>query len=116
MSRAKPTCAGAFKFLTLRQGRGALAPCTGQDYRALAAWFHLVEIYGTADDRGQHAALLALASILDAMQLSVWHLAKAGIPGVLDWPDEDRVWRAVHEYRARLGSSSVSADSAHPPG
>lgn len=99
MSRPKPTCTGAFKFVTERLGRGALAACTGQDYRALAAWFHLVELWGTADDAGEHAAVIALAATLDGMQRAVWPIAKAGIPGVLDWPDENRLWDRVQDAR-----------------
>lgn len=100
-ARPKPQCATAFAFLRERLGKGALAPCTGQDYRALAAWFHLVEVWRTADERGELAALRALAHTLDAMQRSVWAFAKAGIPACGDWGDEDRLWQLVHAQRER---------------
>jgi hypothetical protein len=95
-NKPKPQCATAFAFLNDRLGKGCLAPCTGQDYRALAAWFHLVELWGTSDAQGEAAALVALRAVLDGMQRSVWPLAKAGIPGVLDWEHEARLWSRVH--------------------
>lgn len=101
-----PQCATAFAFLRERLGKGALAPCTGQDYRALAAWFHLVELWRTADEPGERAALRALAHVLDGMQRSVWPLAKAGIPACGDWPDEARLWQLVHAQRVQLGSAA----------
>lgn len=102
MKASKPCCSNAFAFLKSRLGKGCLAPCTGQDYVALAAWFHLVELWGTADSNGEAAALSALAPLLDGMQRSVWPLAKASIPGVLDWGHEERLWTAVLAYRARV--------------
>lgn len=97
--RPKPSCEQALAFLKERLGKGCLAPCTGQDYVALAAWFHLVDLWGTGDFAGEAAAVRALAHVLDGMQRSVWPLAKAGIPGVLDWSHEERLWAAVHKAR-----------------
>lgn len=95
--RYKPACQQAFEFL---RARGVdLAPVTGQDRRALEAWFQLVELWGTADDAGTAAALNACAHVLDGMQREVWYIAKAGIPGVMDWTHEAQLWSAVHALR-----------------
>lgn len=103
VKKPKPTHEQAFAFLKARlKDKHCLAPCTGQDYVALRAWFYLVELWGTADIQGEAAALSACAAVLDGMQRSVWPLAKAGIPGVLDWSHEEKLWAAVLAYRARL--------------
>lgn len=123
MRAAKPGCSNAFAFLKARLGKGCLAPCTGQDYVALSAWFHLVDLWGTADFPGSHAAERALAHVLDGMQRSVWPLAKAGIPGVLDWPHEEQLWSLVHARRAKdraaaerhVGLTSPERGGATPP-
>jgi hypothetical protein len=75
--------------------RSAFAPMTGQDSSAFAAFVHLVELYGRADQVGRLVALEAMRQTLRAMQPSTRHLAKAAIPHVLDWSDEDRIWQQV---------------------
>jgi len=104
--RSKPTHEQAFAFLKSRLGKGCLAPCTGQDYVALRAWFYLVELWGVADLAGTAAAERALAHVLDGMQHSVWPLAKAGIPGVLDWSHEDQLWPRLLALRERRAAAA----------
>ena len=103
VKRDPPQCAQAATFLRQLIGRDALAPCTGQDHRALAAWFHLVDLWRTADGAGELAALRALAHVLDGMQKSVWPLAKRAIPHFGDWDDEDRLWGLVMAQRDQRG-------------
>lgn len=73
----------------------ALAPLTGQDWRALTAFFHLVALYGNSDADGRASAVLAMFHTVQAMQPKTRHLAKAGIPHVLDWCHEDEIWRQL---------------------
>jgi hypothetical protein len=91
-TRAKPRCADGFAWLRQRLGRGCLAPLTGQDRRALEAYLHLLELYYTADERGEIAALLAIGHTLGAMQRSIWPLAKAAIPWASEWSNEEEDW------------------------
>lgn len=89
----KPLCKQTAAWL---KGRGlSTAPLTGQDVRALLAFVHLVDLYGCSDGPGKRGATLALRATLSAMQRSCWPLAKACIPMVLDWSDEERVWESV---------------------
>jgi hypothetical protein len=93
MSAEKPYCQTGPKWVMARlKDKSALAPLTGQDWRALTAFFHLVALYGNSDEDGRASALLAMFHTVQAMQPSTRHLAKAGIPHVLDWSDEDRIW------------------------
>jgi len=75
--------------------KSALAPLTGQDARALSAFLHLVRLWGSSDEDGCRNALLAMAYTVKAMQPSTRHLAKAGIPHVLDWGHEEEIWRQL---------------------
>src|SRR5438034_11100452 len=96
MATEKPFCQTGPTWVRDRlKDKSALSPLTGQDWRALQAFFHLVALYGNSDGDGQRSALLAMAYTVRAMQPSTRHLAKAGIPHVLDWSDEERIWRQV---------------------
>ena len=89
--------------------RSALAPLTGQDARALKAFLHLVELYGNSDEDGRGAALWAMSHTLQAMQPSTRHLAKAGIPHVLDWGHEEEIWRQVCDLTTYLTGNAGAA-------
>lgn len=113
MTAEKPCCQAARPWLRGRLtkvtgDRYPLAPLTGQDARALSAFVHLLELYACSDDVGRRSALLALHHAVMAMQGSTRHIAKAAIPYVLDWSDEDRLWpeilcaRAIAEGDAAL--------------
>jgi hypothetical protein len=98
-AKEKPYCQTAGKWICGRlHDRYALAPLTGQDARAFKAFFHLVELYGACDEPGQAHAIAALYHTVQAMQPSTRHLAKAGIPHVLDWCHEEEIWLALQEY------------------
>lgn len=92
----RPFCQTVRGWLVNRlHDKSACAPLTGQDTRALQAFVHLVELYGNSDTTGRRAALSAMGAVLQAMQPSTRHLAKAAIPHVLDWSHEDRLWAQV---------------------
>jgi hypothetical protein len=78
--------------------KAALAPLTGQDARAFAAFFHLVDLWGSSDESGRQAAIAAMYHTLRAMQQKTRYLAKAGIPSVLDWSHEEEIWLALQRY------------------
>ena len=97
MPREKPFCQSGPKWIrdrVLREtgDKYGLAPLTGQDARALQAFFHLIDLYGSSDEDGRRSAVLAMAATVRAMQPSTRHLAKAGIPHVLDWSHEAEIW------------------------
>jgi hypothetical protein len=96
MAIEKPCCQTGPKWVKNRLGdKHALAPLTGQDWPALQAFFHLVTLYGNSDGDGRRYALLAMAYTVRAMQPSTRHLAKAGIPAVLDWSHEQEIWQQL---------------------
>jgi hypothetical protein len=118
MATEKPLCQTALKWLAERLSRDtgvkekyALAALTGQDARALQAFIHLVALYGNSDGNGRARALEAMHHAVHAMQPSTRHFAKAVIPAVLDWGDEDRIWQqldtiAVEAIREALSKVS----------
>jgi hypothetical protein len=100
MTREKPFCQTGPKwirdrFLRETGEKHALAPLTGQDARALSAFLHLVQLYGNADYAGRRSAVSAMYHTVQAMQPHTRHLAKAGIPHVLDWSHEAEIWSAI---------------------
>lgn len=105
--REKPFCQTGPKWVADRVARetgdkAALAPLTGQDARAFAAFFHLVVLYGNSDEVGRNAAVAAMYHTVRAMQPSTRYLAKAGIPHVLDWSHEAEIWRAISDYAVAI--------------
>lgn len=96
MRNEKPFCKSGPAWVRNRlHDKYALAPLTGQDWRALYAFFHLVDLYGSSDGAGRRAAVIAMAHTALAMQPSTRHLAKAGIPHVLDWSHEAEIWQQI---------------------
>jgi hypothetical protein len=115
MPKEKPCCETGPRWVRERlKDRTALAPLTGQDWPAFAAFFHLVTLWGNADQNGRDAAIAAMYHTVRAMQPSMQPLAKSGIPHVLDWSHEDQIWRAIEEYgfAYRLAVSSVEGATA----
>ena len=82
-----------------REAHGArvLAPLTGQDSSALAAFVHVIELYARSDARGRVAALRAAAALLFAPQEKTWPLFKEAIAHVLDWSDRARLWGEIEK-------------------
>lgn len=111
-AKEKPCCQTGPAWIVERlKDKSALAPLTGQDSRALRAFIHLVELYAVSDGEGRRAALLAMRSTVLAMQPSTRHLAKAVIPHMLDWGDEDRIWRALGFESPQSAARSALANS-----
>jgi hypothetical protein len=101
-AKEKPFCESAQRWVVERlKDRAAFAPMTGQDSRAFTAFVHLVELYSVSDSTGRRSAIEAMTHTLRAMQASTRHLAKAAIPHVLDWADEDRIWQQITAVAAR---------------
>lgn len=92
-NKEPPPCARVRKWLLHNYGRDVLAPLTGTDARALEAFVHVLELRAYS---GRSFDLnLATVAIIDQMQESTRWLAKASIPMILDWPDEDRLWEEL---------------------
>lgn len=85
-------CAEGLKWVANRLGKQALAPLTGTDRKALDGFLHALRLWRAAPDDHVIAALRALVMV---MQPSTRHIAKAAIPGMLDWSDEDVIWAAI---------------------
>jgi hypothetical protein len=100
-AKEKPCCVSGPRWVKERlKDKHALAPLTGQDWPALAAFFHLVDLWGKSDQRGRAWAIAAMYHTVSAMQPSTQHLAKLGIPHVLDWCHEEELWLAMQRYVA----------------
>jgi hypothetical protein len=96
MKAEKPCCQTGPTWVRDRlKDKHALAPLTGQDWRALTAFFHLVALYGSSDEDGRASALLAMFHTVQAMQPKTRYLAKVGIPHVLDWSHEAEIWEQL---------------------
>lgn len=93
----KPVCSEIRAWLNHHVGKGALAPCTGQDRAALYAFRHLLEMYAVGDAAGRGHALTAMACVVKGMQSMVRPLAKKLIPMALDWGDEEPLWAQIME-------------------
>lgn len=81
-------------------GKGCFAPCTGQDWAALKAFAHLIELYLYGDLDGRRSSISAMAAVVLAMQPQARRLAKTMIPHVADWSHENEIWghmRAIDE-------------------
>lgn len=81
-----------FRFIKHHAGKGALAPLTGQDTKALLAFAALVELYAYSDGPGQAHAIKAMHATLQCMQESTRSTAKWCISAIMDFSDMDRVW------------------------
>lgn len=90
MSAHPKVCQTAVKWLSTKKLN--LAPLTGQDWRALQAFVHLVELYSVSDGVGATCALVGMKAAVQAMQPHLWHLAWESIAHVMDWHDRDRLW------------------------
>lgn len=98
--RDKPECQRLVKWTAQRlknEGRpiASFAAFTGQDMAAFKVFVHAVDLYGRGDGDGRRGALLAMRGALLGMQRACWPVARASIPGVLDWRDEADIWGAL---------------------
>lgn len=83
------------KFIKANAGKSALAPFTGQDYRALFAFAALCDCYAAADDPARAKLMHAMHLTLQCMQESTRPIAKWAIPFALDWSHTDELWKRV---------------------
>lgn len=102
--RVNPPCKAVAQFVASHHGRSAFAPFTGQDLAAWRAFVHLLEMYTYSDEAGRRCALVALHHCVMGAQESVWVIFKGTIPGVLDWGDEDPLWRKILDVDPRAVS------------
>lgn len=79
----------------LRANGYDLAPCTGQDFRALAAIAACWDLVACSDAQGERSALAAVRALLPAMQEKCRPLARALIARSLDWDSPNRLWTQV---------------------
>lgn len=90
----------AIRFLKTHYGRAVFAPFTGQDSAAWRAFVASLELYALGDGHGQTCAVHGMRAAVSAMQSSTQWIAKATIPAVLDWSDEDRLWTILENLAA----------------
>lgn len=102
-ARQPPYCLSAQRWVRERlNNKSALAPLTGQDFRAFTAFVHLVDLYSAGDDEGRRHAVRAMQHCVSAMQPSTRHLVKVAIPHVMDWSDEERLWSQIADQHVIL--------------
>ena len=77
----------AVRWMQRQYGRGVMAPMTGQDSRAWAAFLLLLDLYSAADNPGRYRALRAMTETVLAAQHSVQALFTQVVPYVLDGRD-----------------------------
>lgn len=106
----KPACSSVGPFIKAHLGKQALAPLTGQDSRALAAFAHLVELYAQSDDHGRICAIWAMRYCIEAAQRKVWPLFQKAIPHGLDWSDEQELWATIAPGKSRAQAAAEACD------
>ena len=109
MSRPTPHCQDALRWL---KNRGwDLAPLTGQDVPVLLAVAHCWQLWTTADQAGQDAALDAVAALLDGCQEVAWPMARELVAQAADWGHRAVVWPKVcWRFADRLHRQGESID------
>lgn len=75
--------------------KNPLATLTGQDTRALDAIVACYGLYAVADGDGRRRSIIALRTLICAMQEKNWWIALELIPFVLDWSDRGALWREI---------------------
>ena len=106
-TKQKPVCEAGPKWLTevatnfpsrigLEQpNKRPLAPLTGQDYQAYRTFLHALELWGYCDDEGRGHALMCMQHAVSAMQPHTRWIARASIPHLLDWGDQQKLWPLI---------------------
>lgn len=89
----------------LRANGADTAPLTGQDRRALLAIAACWELVAFGDAGGERAAYRSVLSLLTAMQMKCWPLARQLIARSLDWTDIERIWPDIKTPVLRCGHS-----------
>lgn len=81
------TSKNAVRWMQRKYGRACMAPMTGQDARAWAAFLALLDLYSAADNPGRYRAMRAMIETVLAAQSSVGVLFEQVIPFVVDGRD-----------------------------
>lgn len=93
MSAAPANCTELLRWLRANLGRGALAPLTGTDSRALAAVAHILMLRAVADS--ERLPLEAFRAVVLTMQPKTRELAYHAVAWCGEWEWRERVWRAA---------------------
>lgn len=109
--REAPVCERATKWLAGGFGGGVLAALTGQDYRALCAVAHLLDLWSIGDRAGAGRAIQAIAATTLAMQPHTRRLARELIAFVRDDRVVERVWKEIQRAQAALGAEISPTDT-----
>jgi len=109
MSAVKPVSATVGKWL--RENGWSLGGLTGQDWPALKAAAHIVELWCAADSSGRKYAAIAFRHVVESMQPTMRHLAYHAIAHVSDWSFRDQLW-----YQADLERLENPGLCAYEPG
>lgn len=95
----RPLCRAAVRWLSASRGEGHLAPLTGQDFSALEACIHVLDLYTRSDDAGQRCSIAALRALVSAMQPHCRVFVRDVIPYVLPLvvlpKDVDKLWALI---------------------
>jgi hypothetical protein len=75
--------------------KSPLAPLTGQDYQAYRTFLHALELYSYCDGEGRRHALMCMQHAVMAMQSHTQWIARASIPHLLDWGDQETLWPLI---------------------
>jgi len=101
VAMARPSCIGLAEPV-----KSVLAPLTGQDYQAYRTFLHALELYGYSDSEGRRHALICMHHAVSAMQPHTRWIARATIPHLLDWGDQQTLWPEI------LSAASTEAPAA----
>lgn len=88
----RPPAATVFEWLANNLGESALAPLTGTDSKAIAAFVQLVELYSYSS---RPDTLGAMTLTVQNMQRKTWYLAFHAIAHVMDWSHRAQIWTAA---------------------
>lgn len=93
MKKPKPPCESLRSWLRENLGPNCLGPLVGNDYRALAAAVHVLELIA----HDPHPSVIdAFGSIVRRMEPPAQRIAYHAIAFVLDWPDRGRIWQEAY--------------------
>lgn len=71
------------------------AALTGQDSRAYSTFIHALHLWGYCDDEGRRHAMMCMHHAVQAMQPHTRWVARASIPHLLDWDDQQKLWPLI---------------------
>lgn len=94
MKKQKQISETVFDWLA-ENGFTRLGGMTGQDYPALKAAAHVIELWSCADSNGRRYAAAAFGAIVRTIQPQYRCLAYHAIAHVCDWSDRDQLWVAA---------------------